>query len=128
MSIDPVTGLPVPEESLSIDPTTGLPTRDSTPTPVLEPLSPDRHYLHEWIPASVIGEGKAYSDGKATASRYPTEAIDRHLNKRDAEGWVLLSMEPHWWYEQKNISLAVAIARPLAIIGWYLTFVRAHDN
>ncbi len=82
-------------------------------------------YIHEFIRASSVTQEKgAFGLGmpKEVASSYPREQIESHLNLRVREGWRLVSMEPHWWHELKGISAAMAITRPLAIIGWYLTF------
>ena len=61
---------------------------------------------------------------KEVVSRYDTEGLEICLNDMSKEGWELFSMEPDWYYEQKNISGAAAIARPLTVIGWFLTFRR----
>ena len=55
------------------------------------------------------------------ASPYFADRVEAHLNERAEEGWRLVSMEPHWRYERQVISGAT---RPLAIVGWYLTFER----
>ena len=84
-------------------------------------------YLHEYLRASTVSREKALGVGSAReiASNYPANKVEDHLNQRDAEGWRLLSMEPHWWYEEQGVSMAMSIAKPLAIVGWYLTFERA---
>ena len=87
-------------------------------------------YIHEYVRASSITEDKgAFGLGmpKEVASPYPHAQVEDHLNQRAGEGWRLVSMEPRWYYEQKNISGASAIARPLAIVGWYLTFERGTE-
>ena len=38
------------------------------------------------------------------------------------EGWEVISMEPDWYYTEKNISMAMAITKPIAVVGWYITF------
>ena len=84
-------------------------------------------YIHEYLRASTVDEVKgAFGMGMAQerASAYPAAKIEEHLNRRDGEGWCLVSMEPHWWYERQGISGAMSITRPLAIVGWYLTFER----
>lgn len=82
-------------------------------------------YLHDYLRASSVEQSKgAFGLGAAqeVASSYPRKRIEEHLNQRAEEGWKLLSMEPHWWYEQQAISGAMSVTRPLAIVGWYLTF------
>lgn len=83
-------------------------------------------YRHQFAETATISEERAFGLGapKEVASRYDLNSLQNILNRMAGEGWELLSMEPHWYYEQKNISGAAAIARPLAIIGWYLTFKR----
>ena len=59
---------------------------------------------------------------KEVASPYPGKQIENHLNRRANEGYRLMSIEPAWYYEVKGVSGAVSVTRPLAIVGWYLTF------
>ena len=93
-----------------------------------ERLSPGKgaRYIHEYLRAATITEAKALGMGMAQerASLYPVEKVESHLNSRAEEGWRLVSMEPHWWHERQVISAAMSITRPLAIVGWYLTFER----
>ena len=86
--------------------------------------SQEQAFIHEYLRACAIENFKSWGvgQGQEVASPYPAQEIEAHLNKRDAEGWRLVSMEPHWWYEQQAISGAMSITRPLAIVGWYLTF------
>ena len=81
-------------------------------------------YIHEYVRASTIEQAHAsgLAGGRERASVYPAARIEAHLNKRDREGWRLVSMEPHWWYERQLTGGTAPISRPLAIIGWYLTF------
>ena len=84
-------------------------------------------YIHEYLRAATITEAKgAFGVGMAQekASPYSVEKVEAHLNRRAEDGWRLVSMEPHWWHERQAISGAMAITRPLAIVGWYLTFER----
>ena len=83
-------------------------------------------YLHRYFETAEISEEKAFGFGmpKEVASRYDSEGLKEYLNRMSKEGWELFNMEPDWYYEQKNISGATAIARPLTIIGWFLTFKR----
>ena len=39
-----------------------------------------------------------------------------------SEGWEVVNMEPDWYYTEKNISLAMSISKPIAVVGWYVTF------
>ena len=97
-------------------------------------LAPERispgtgaRYIHEYLRVSTITESKGgFGMGTAQekASPYSADWVEAHLNERAEEGWRLVSMEPHWWYERQVISGAVSITRPLAIVGWYLTFER----
>ena len=94
-----------------------------------ERLSPGTgtHYIHEYLRASTIAESKGgFGMGMAQekASPYSVDRVESHLNSRAEEGWRLVSMEPHWWHERQVISAAMSITRPLAIVGWYLTFER----
>ena len=82
-------------------------------------------YIHEYIRACGIEERKAFMGAaQEVASRYPAIEVQSHLNRRYKEGWRLMVMEPHWWYERQVTSGAESITRPLAIVGWYLTFSR----
>ena len=84
-------------------------------------------YIHEYVRASTVEQARGafgLAAGRERASSYPAASIEEHLNKRDREGWRLVSMEPHWWYERQFIGGATSVARPLAIVGWYLTFER----
>lgn len=92
-----------------------------------EALSGGRgRYIHEYVRASTIEQAHAsgLAAGRERASSYPAARIEEHLNKRDSEGWRLVSMEPHWWYERQLTGGTAPVSRPLAIIGWYLTFER----
>ena len=94
-----------------------------------ERLSPGKgaRYIHEYLRAATIAEEKgAFGVGMAQekASPYSVEKVEAHLNRRAEDGWRLVSMEPHWWHERQAISGAMTITRPLAIVGWYLTFER----
>ena len=33
-------------------------------------------------------------------------------------------MEPDWYYTEKDISMAMSITKPIAVVGWYVTFKR----
>lgn len=94
-----------------------------------ERLSPGTgaRYIHEYLRVATIAESKgALGMGMAQekASPYSVDRVEAHLNSRAEEGWRLVSMEPHWWHERQAISGAMSITRPLAIVGWYLTFER----
>ena len=94
-----------------------------------ERLSPGTgtRYIHEYLRVATIAESKGgFGMGTAQekASPYSVDRVEAHLNSRAEEGWRLVSMEPHWWYERQVISGASSITRPLAIVGWYLTFER----
>ena len=98
----------------------------SANTPIADSESASE-YLHEYIRASTIKEEKGMMGvglAQEVATAFPREEIETHLNKRGLEGWKLINMEPHWWYERQQISLAMSVTRPLAIVGWYLTFSR----
>jgi len=85
------------------------------------------HYVHEFIRASTVTEKEnilGLGVPQEIATPYPSDEVEAHLNKRGQEGWNLISMEPHWWHERQAISLAMSITRPLAVVGWYLTFSR----
>ena len=85
--------------------------------------------FRSYIKASSVSEEKKFGVGtpKEVASRYPTRDIQLHLNHRGSDGWSLIKMEPDWHYERVYISLAMSITRPLAIVGWFLTFSKQHD-
>ncbi len=85
-------------------------------------------YTHEYLRACAIKEERSMlgmGAPKEHASNYPSREIQAHLNRRASEGLRLAFMEPHWYYGREYISAAMSITRPLAIIGWYLTFERA---
>ena len=87
----------------------------------------EAQYVHEYLRASTIKEERAMlgmGAPKENASNYPSREIQAHLNKRASEGLRLAFMEPHWYYGREYISAAMSITRPLAIVGWYLTFER----
>ena len=98
------------------------------PKPAKSTTMEDRaRYIHEYVTASVIKEERrilGLGAPEEYASKYPERQIQTHLNKRASEGWRLVIMEPHWYYGRQYISAAMSITRPLAIIGWYLTFER----
>ncbi len=81
-------------------------------------------YIHEYVRASTIEQTHAFglAAGRERAGSYPAARIEKHLNDRDRQGWRLVSIEPHWWYERQIAGGAMPTSRPLAIIGWYLTF------
>lgn len=85
------------------------------------------HYIHEYLRVATIAEhkgGLGMGAAQEKASPYSVEKVEAHLNRRAEQGWLLVSMQPHWWHERQVISGAMSIARPLAIVGWYLTFER----
>ena len=95
---------------------------DQNPNPPVGRTS--ARYIHEYLRTSTIAESKGgFGMGTAQekASPYFADRVEAHLNERAEEGWRLVSMEPHWRYERQVISGAT---RPLAIVGWYLTFER----
>ena len=82
-------------------------------------------YIHEYFPACKIVQERGLLGVGAPqekSSKYPSQDIEEHLNQRASAGWRLVCMEPHWYYERQYISVAMSITRPLAIVGWYLTF------
>jgi len=83
-------------------------------------------YKHQFFRTARISEERSFGFGmaKEVSSQYDSNGLQNNLNRLSEHGWELISMEPNWYYEQKNISGAAAIARPLAITGWYLTFKR----
>lgn len=94
-----------------------------------ERLSPGTgaRYIHEYLRVATIAEhkgGLGMGAAQEKASPYSVEKVEAHLNRRAEQGWQLVSMEPHWWHERQVISGAMSITRPLAIVGWYLTFER----
>ena len=85
------------------------------------------HYIHEYLRVATIAErigALGMGAAQEKASPYDVETVEAHLNHRAKDGWRLVSMEPHWWYERQVISGAMSVTRPLAIVGWYLTFER----
>ena len=84
-------------------------------------------YIHEYLRASAIQEERGMlgmGAPKEYAGNYPSQKIQAHLNKRASQGLRLAFMEPHWYFGREYISVAMSITRPLAIVGWYLTFER----
>lgn len=61
---------------------------------------------------------------EASVGSYIHSQIEATLNSWGHEGWQLMSMEPHWFYERVGISLAAEVTRPVAIVAWYCTFMR----
>ena len=59
---------------------------------------------------------------KEDAGECPDQRIQAHLNQRASEGLRLVFKEPHCRYGREYISAAMSITRPLAILGWHLTF------
>ena len=88
-------------------------------------------YIHEYVEACTLtqilnyGRGISDVDGMAgqMAVEYPAQKLEEHINKRASEGWNLAFMEPHWHHESRY-GYEEGFARPLAIVGWYLTFKR----
>ncbi len=83
-------------------------------------------YKHQYFRTARVSEERSFGIGmpKEVASQYDSNGLQNNLNRMSKDRWELISMEPNWYYEQKNISGAAAIARPLVITGWYLTFKR----
>jgi hypothetical protein len=83
--------------------------------------------IHEFVEASRIESHEAFFIGpsKEVATVYPEAALESYLDERLLDGRELVSMEPHWYHEQQHISGAMSITRPLAIVGWYLTWLRS---
>jgi len=91
-------------------------------------MSNAQEYVHEYVQASTISEKRGMMGMGAPeeiASNYPVQDIQSHLNLRGKDGWTLVKMEPHWYYERAQISAAMSITKPLAITGWYLTWSRS---
>ena len=86
--------------------------------------------IHEFVEGSQVKSESAFGIGapKEVATAYPRAVIEDHLDGRVSAGWVLLSMEPHWHYERQIISGASSITRPLAIVGWYLTWQKGDQK
>ena len=87
----------------------------------------DKSFVHEFVEASRIESKEAFGIGPSqeVATVYPEADLESHLDERSRDGWELFSMEPHWYYERQYISGAMSITRPLAIVGWYLTWLRS---
>lgn len=80
-------------------------------------------YKHVYVSASKAKDKVGWGTS-ADVTTYPVYEIQDTLNDLGQQGWELLTMEPHWFYERVGISMAVEIARPKAITGWYCTFRR----
>ena len=83
-------------------------------------------YKHIVIPAAEAAEPDPW-DGRPTMAkigRYPSDDVEQRLRSHGQEGWELVSMEPQWFWERLGISMAMEIARPKVITGWYCTFKR----
>ncbi len=88
-------------------------------------------YIHEYVEACTLTQVADYEreisreDGTAglKAIDYPAQKLEEHINKRASQGWKVAFMEPHWHYESRY-GFDVGFARPLAVVGWYLTFKR----
>lgn len=83
-----------------------------------------RHVLVDACDVEVSG-GFMGMGKETTTSPYPHTAIQDKLNQLGLEGWELVSMEPHWYWERVSISGAMQITHPFAISAWYCTFKRA---
>ncbi len=82
-------------------------------------------YLHEYVSASQVKDpGTFQSLDTLQVGAYPQATVQAHLNLRGAEGWELVVMEAHWYWERKGISFAAEITRPRAILGYWCTFKR----
>ena len=66
--------------------------------------------------------------GEEVVGPYNNKALENHLNKMFADGWEVISMEPDWHYGAIGVSMVHEIAKPLAIVGWYITFKRRQEN
>ncbi len=101
----------------------------SVPTQSLSERAATRQtYIHEYVEActltQVLDYGRSLSDTEGDkAIEYPAQKLEEHINMRASMGWTLVFMEPHWHHESKY-GFDVGFARPLAVVGWYLTFKR----
>ena len=86
---------------------------------------PRWEYKHVLIRASEAKDKTRKPGGiEASVGAYIHSQIEATLNSWGHEGWQLVSMEPHWFYERVGISLAAEVTRPVAIVAWYCTFRR----
>lgn len=83
-------------------------------------------YKHNYFrTASITKKGGFMGEGgREVASEYDSKGLEDYLNVMSSNGWEVISMEPDWYYTEKNISMAMSITKPIAIVGWYITFKR----
>ena len=104
----------------------------SVPSEILSKNAAARQtYIHEYVEACTLTQvqdyGRKLSDSEGSAGQksieYPAQKLEEHINMRASKGWKLAFMELHWHHESRY-GFDVGFARPLAIVGWYLTFKR----
>lgn len=86
-------------------------------------------YKHVFMPTAKAVELHEGSE-KATRTQvrsYKAEKIEKELQALGDDGWEVVSMEPHWFWERSNGHTSPETARPKAITGWYCTFKRPFD-
>ena len=83
-------------------------------------------YKHIHLPAARAEErpDSVFGGARPEVGPYPYREIEEALNRLGQEGWELVSMEPHWFFEQVDMGAAREISRPRAITGWHCTFKR----
>jgi hypothetical protein len=65
----------------------------------------ESEYAHEYISAATIEEQTdlpLLGLPQEVSSNYPARRVENHLNRRAAQGWHLVDMEPDWWWKSRT--------------------------
>lgn len=86
-------------------------------------------YKHVFLSTAKAVELEEGSEkvSRGQAKPYKAEKIEKDLQALGDEGWEVVSMEPHWFWERLNGHTSPETGRPKAITGWYCTFKRRFD-
>ena len=68
--------------------------------------------------------GARQTDEKTIDVRYRRSDVEAFLNKKGAEGWGVVSMEPWWEYRVDRAGNAV----PVAVRSWLVTLCRQQTD
>jgi len=84
-------------------------------------------YMHEYIEVSSVSKIDRLKLGFAqeVANEYHDYQLEHRLNEFGRAGWRVINMEPDWHWAKINVSMSMAITRPISVVGWYLTFSRS---
>ena len=81
-------------------------------------------YKHSYFQTASISKKGGFlgEGGQEVASEYDCKGLEDYLNAMSSDGWEVIGMEPDWYHTEKNISMAMSIVKPIAVVGWYITF------